>query len=276
MRNALTLICLAGLLLFAGCFDSEETLVINADLSGTAQMKFAVEKSYLDQMKTMYEEMAKMMPDAEIPSDPKDMMFNKVELEQALAGDDAGVELVSYETSESEDSHIWDMRFSFEDVNRLDAVYSALSPDDDDDEFQTDREGDNENENHQPLMTKQADGTWLFYRPFEDASIEEEYSGEGEEYYPEDEEEYSDDDYDDGDEPSDPLASEMMEGLDQLTGDIKSMAEGMKRHKMVFVVTFPGEIVESNATSVDGRTATWEYTLDQLDKDSPVQRAVIR
>lgn len=276
MRNAMITICILALLFLAGCFDSEERLVIKEDMSGTVQMRFAVEKSYLEQMKVMYEQMAKMMPEAEMPSDPIDMMFNKAEIEQALADDGSGVELVSYETSESENLHIWDMKFTFEDVNQVAAVYNALSPEEDEGEV----EYVNEDESDEPLWTKQADGTWLFYRSFEDVSMEEDYSGGDDEYsgdeWSEEHEEYSDDYSDEDNESYHPMAAEVKKGVDQLTDGLGSMAESVGKHKMLFVVTFPGDIVESNATSVDGRTATWEYTLEQLDQNPPAQKAVIK
>lgn len=274
MKTCLTTVCIVALLFLTGCFDSEETLVINSDLSGTAHLRFEVQNTYLDQTRMMYEELAKMMPDADLPTDPKDMMFNKADLEEALAGDESGVVLISYAITESDDSHIWDMKFTFEDINRIDALYNALSPDEDGEEASV------QGEPEQPLMAKQADGTWLFYRSFEDATGDDEYSGGEEEYfiedYAEEDEEYRDEYSGEGDESEHPIAVELKEGMGEFGSSLEQMAKEFGQHKMRFVVTFPGDIIESNATVVDGRTATWEYTMEQLDKNPPEQRAVIK
>ena len=54
---------------------------------------------------------------------------------------------------------------------------------------------------------------------------------------------------------------EMMEGF---AAGMEAMTEGMKNAHLKIAVTFPGEIVESNATKIEGKTAIWEYTGPEL------------
>jgi len=42
-------------------------------------------------------------------------------------------------------------------------------------------------------------------------------------------------------------------------------ADAAKR-RIHFSVTFPGKIIESNATRVEGKTAIWEYKLSEMQK----------
>jgi hypothetical protein len=106
MKRVLSALGLAMLLIFAGCFDYEETLVLNKDGSGSIQMHYAVDKSYLNQMKDMYEQMAADMPELEIPDDPGETMFNEEHIRQTLAEEQANVTLDHYRISETETSKV--------------------------------------------------------------------------------------------------------------------------------------------------------------------------
>ena len=269
MKNVFTTICFLALLLLAGCFDYDEALELKNDGSGTIQMKFVVEKAYVEQMKQMYKQMAKMMPDAELPANPEDAMFNRGEIEAALAAEDVNAELLAYDISETESKKVWEMKFSFREWRDLYAVYGALSPEDEHDEYTE------ETEPGQALLTKQDDGTWLFYRSFADVGGDDEYSAEESDYFNEDYVEESEEDYGGYENSDDSLmADQIEEGLEQLTGMVDQMAGEPGEYKIRFSVTFPGKIIESNATSVDANTCVWEYTLDQLQNSRPEQTAV--
>jgi len=75
------------------------------------------------------------------------------------------------------------------------------------------------------------------------------------------------------------MLAEMMKGLEENMKNLQAnmggmeasanqmqanMEESMKGRKIRFEVHFPGAIVESNATSVNGKVAVWEYDLDIL------------
>ena len=52
--------------------------------------------------------------------------------------------------------------------------------------------------------------------------------------------------------------------MQEFAAGMQQAAEDAKNHTVKLVVHLPGEVIESNATSYGGRTATWEYTLDQV------------
>lgn len=267
-RNLMAGLLALATLLFAGCIDYEEHLTFNSDGSGTIYMKYAVDRVYLDQMMEMYKGMAQTMPDMEIPESPTETMFKREEIEAGLAREDGRIKLIKYEISEDDKAYKWDMEFSFTDSDDLGLLYAALSPE------------DQMPEEEQPTddvrwLTEQDDGTLLFVRDLngdEEFTEENEGSDGYEDYY---NDEYADDseDEDDGDSPFD---QSMDEGVEQLTDAVEQMAEGMANHIIVFKVTFPGTVIESNATSVDGNTATWKYKLGEFQTAPPAQRAVIK
>lgn len=253
---------------FAGCLDYEEVLVLNADGSATIQMKYAVDKVYLDQMKAMYEQMAQYMPDMEVPGDPADLMFDKAHIDQSLAAENSGITLLNYEVSSTDKAQIWNMGFAIADINNIEALDKALSPQED----QYEQYEESEPVEEQPLLTKQDDGTLLFYRSIGDDIASGDLGFGGDE-----EGDYQGEEYDDSDDPlSNALGEQLEEELGQFVEGLDDIADGMRDHKLKFTVTFPGEIIESNATSVDGNTAVWEYSLEQIQNDTPPQTAVIK
>jgi hypothetical protein len=66
----------------------------------------------------------------------------------------------------------------------------------------------------------------------------------------------------------------MDDSLKQFTAQTDSIAQVMDQHKMRFSITFPGKIIETNATTIDGNTAIWEYTLKELQTNQPDQVTV--
>jgi hypothetical protein len=272
MKITSLIIVMVSLLFLVGCFDYEETLEFKDDGSGTMIAHYELDNKNIDQMKKMYEEMAKMMPDADIPTNIDEMFFNKQKIEETLDSANNGIKLVSYETSVNDKSHVWDMKFSFEDINKSYMIYEAVAPDDEESYAVEEKD-----EEIPKLLTKQADGTLLFLRPFDDPAMGSEtsdYESEDDYYY----DDYSDEDseYSDSDEDKSILEEEIEEGVNEMEKGLNEFAEGMLNHKIIFHVKFPGKIIESNAHSVDGNTATWEYGLEELDKSNIEQRAVIQ
>ncbi|UCD64157.1 MAG: hypothetical protein JSW34_01605 [Candidatus Zixiibacteriota bacterium] len=276
MKRILAVVALLTLSVMCGCFDYEENLVLNKDGSGSIQMHYAVDKSYLDQMKNMYEQMAASMPELDVPDDPSETMFNESRIRETLAMERSGVTLDHYEISETETSKVWDMKFSFGDINDLAVLDKALSP-----EEEYESEESREQEEDEPFLVKQPDGTLLYLRPVADDSDEDqgygddhysadEYADYDESYTTEYEGEYDDNSY------AGQLGKEIEQGVDQWVGEMEAMTEGMADRTIRFVITFPGEILESNAAEVDGKTAVWEYKLGELQGRVEPQRAVIR
>lgn len=254
--------------LFTGCFDYEETMVFNEDGSGTITMKYSVEKAYIEQMQQMYKQMAEGMPGVEIPEDPFSEMFDKENIEASLAENNNEVTLVDYVVTETENARVWDMKFAFQDINNLDKLYEAVSPED---EYTYVEESEEPAEELFALVTKQDDGSYLYLRPMDDMEMEEDQESE-EDYYPEAE---SEEDYS-GSESEEEYAEQLDAGIEQLTESVNSMAESMGNHTMVFKVTFPGKVVESNATKIDGNTATWIYKFNEMEGKLSDQRAVYK
>ncbi|UCG62351.1 MAG: hypothetical protein JSV52_03435 [Candidatus Zixiibacteriota bacterium] len=274
-KAAAALFVMLVLVILGGCIDYEEHLVLNRDGSGTIQMKYAVDKAYLNQLKEMYEQMAQAVPEMDIPDDPSETMFDKAHIETVLSDENSRVKLVHYEKSENENSQLWDMKFAFQDINNIEYLGDALSPED---EYENEYGDDNRDADEEVIhmLVKQDDGTLLFYRPLDDYN-----SGrEDEELYYDDYGDDYGDDYSDYDEVNGgamgELGQQMDEGVRQLGDHITRVAEGMENHDIVFRVTFPGDILESNATRVEGRTAIWQYKLGELNGEIPAQKAIIR
>jgi hypothetical protein len=70
---------------------------------------------------------------------------------------------------------------------------------------------------------------------------------------------------------------EFGKAMEQMGQMMQAMTEAAQKSSLTFTVTFPGKIVESNATRVEGNTATWEYKLADLEgEQEPVMTARIK
>lgn len=78
------------------------------------------------------------------------------------------------------------------------------------------------------------------------------------------------------DEADEQAAKEFEETMQKLASGMQRMEEDAKNHKVKLVVNLPGEVVQSNATKVEGRTATWEYTLDKMQEAPETFTATVR
>lgn len=271
MKKRIIFLLAFCLLLMAGCFDYEQTMVLNKDGSGTVKVHYAVGKVYLEQIKQMSEAMAEQSGGSTQPKDPAGTMFSKSEIEETLKARNAGIKMLAYETSETDESRVWDMEFSFDDVNKLDALFDALSPDDEEYSPPADTEA---------IYTRQPNGTWLFSQPFIDKDIEgeevDEYGYEdSEDYYDENYEEEYADEYND-DDISDLDMKEAAEAIENWSEEMKKLVESMANRKIRITVDFPGDILESNATSTAGNSATWEYSIEETQDAPEKLRAVIK
>ncbi len=275
-------------ILCVGCFDYAEEMVINDNGSGTIQMHFAMDKTYLKAIEKMTREMAEAMGGEAGDMDTPTPGFSRDEIEKALATGNSGVKLISFDTSETEDASIWDMKFSFDNVNNVYAAIEAIQSNEEDAADDTSEPGDDE-DMPQVVFTKQADGTWLFERPLNDgdemsgmagdmdmADSEADHLDEDDMYGDSDvDDEMGDSDVETGDAADDGDEADT-EGIDEFAEGMQAMFGNIGNHTIKMTVTFPGEVIESNATSVDGSTATWEYKLADWATAVKNMRAVIK
>ena len=249
------------LILFAGCFDYDQTMVINKDGSGAVSVRYAVEKAYLEQIRQMNQAMAEQSGKTGTIVDPAETMFSKSEIEKTLKESESGIRMLSYERSETNDSRIWEMEFSFADINKLSILADALS---------SDSEQYGQPSDDRPIYELQTDGTWLYSQPFMEGDEAAEEGSEDEEY-----EDRADEDLEEG-EMGELGVEEESAAMEEWSQDMKDLAQSMAEHRIRVSVEFPGEVVESNATSVEGKKAVWEYTLEKMPEAPENLRAIIR
>jgi len=301
MKNFTIVTLIIALITLTGCFDYDENLVINKDGSGTIEMHYAFEEAYLKQMEEMSRQMTQQMglpPEEAGASSSK--MFDKTEIEKALGAEESGIVMTSYEESVTDSVRHYKLNFSFKDINKLYYLYTAVYPDDEEEypnegypgEEYAGQESPDETDEVPPTMfAVQDDGTWLFQREMGDEQMNEEEGGPSGMSQEETEAYYSDDESESGsdDEVDFSALSGMMdqEGMEEALGGLgaemqglgeqmQNMAAQMGKHHIRFTVSFPGSVVESNATSFDGNTAVWDLKLDQLQQGLSSMRAVIK
>lgn len=253
----------------AGCVDYEENLVINKDRSGTVQMRYSVEKVYLKQMQAIADMMAESTKE-NTKKDISETMFSRAEIEDALKSRNSGINLLSYETSEDDKTRTWQMMFSFGDVDSLAYLFDILS---------SDMGEYAPAEDTVSVYARLADGTWLFSRPLVEEDLQEDYSG----YDDADTDDYLDEEYSEDDESIEEISDEDpvtdTETDDEFEADFGAdmgdLVFSMGEHTIKINVTFPGRIVETNATSTEGSTATWEYGLDRIQEAPSEMKAII-
>ena len=268
---------LTAAVFFTGCLDYEQTMVINKDGSGTIKMHYAIDKSFLEMSRSAIQEFAETTEGTHKPA-TFDAMLEKQSVESKLAESKLGIKLIEYAVSETDESQIWDLTFSFRDINNFWGVYTIFA----DDEFDDGEDYDSsqfEDEIPDPIYSKQSDGSWLFRQSlsgFSDDDEEEDDAG-----YP--------DDFDYSDESGEMDFPEMtLEQIEQMKQmgmtdsmiqamqTMQKMASKMKDNRIRFKVTLPGKIIESNAHSIEGNTAIWDFGLAEMSSDSLVLRAVVK
>jgi len=273
MKSLTLLATVALAMLCFGCMDYEQTLTINKDGSGTVTMRYAIDKSYLQQMQAMTADAQEMAGDEGEQIGTIDQAFDKQNITAQLTANNWGIALTDYSMSETDKAQVWSMSYSFSDVNKLWQVYALLDTED-----ETDTAGEAP---PGQIYSKQPDGTWLYEFPLngneagsETAEMIDEESTTGTEESSEDADDFTEMTPEQMKEMgmSDSLINEMQ----KMQTTMRSMAESMSKHKLRFTTTFPGTIVESNAGTVKGHTAAWEIPLTDLNKDSLILRAVIK
>jgi len=236
-----------------GCFDYEEDLVLNADGSGTIRIHISMEEQQAI-IATMVMAAAAHGKDEGSGEEAGVAMLAKPQIEESLRARGSKAKLIAHTLTVDEGYYVWDMTFSFSHVNDLAQVAVSLVPGSllpTEDSFRTKRE-------LPPVLTfsVQDSVSWLFTRPL---GMEQGLGAWPDNY---------DGDYDDYSADSgstaDPSESELKDSNEtaemlpdstwdsaQLLEESKSevMAE-MAQYKIRLVVTFPGQVEESNADSV--------------------------
>jgi len=272
-RKLLVAMVVLSAVLLAGCFDYQEYVVLKKDGSGTLDMRFGMQKSMIESMQAMSQ--AFNQGDEPVEEEP---FISKENIEAFLKKHDTGVKLLSYEEAEEEGMQVWKIKYAFDNLNSIKYITESLNDDFDAMEDMGGGTADTANESETPeqpelSFVKQSDGTWLFERGMDTG---DNLSGMGgsmegmetdDEAAPEEDAEAHEEGGEaDSQSSSEVDADKMMEG----------MAAAMGNSGIKLTVEFPGKVIESNATSVDGNKATWEYKLSQMGKFPQKLRAIVK
>ena len=236
-----------------GCFEVEQSIVLNRDLSGTANFKLGVD------MEPMVIIMAKVQKEmggdkspltkAEIDAAKAD--FKKHEKKSSSVTEDPrkeaegglppGVKLLDVSVDEKEFGATTNMKFAFDKLSSLVGV-----------KLGTKKEGD-----------APADPTkkTVLDSPFQGLQVSETASTISIHTTPQN--------------PADKVKSEATEQGPPLDPETeKMMADAFKNMRVAWKITAPFEVVSSNATRKEGNTLIWEYDFEKLQKLGKSQKAL--
>ncbi|MBU1317576.1 MAG: hypothetical protein KKG33_05490 [candidate division Zixibacteria bacterium] len=283
--HRLALVALAAALaVFGGCIDYQETISLNADGSGTLKIRHALDSQYMDLMRqalASWEAEDDNVPEkSEVKSDE---IWTRQQIQKALKCNHC-VELMDYDINDEGRWRVWSMEFSFKDISGVEGLLRSLNEESVSERGLADMKRS---------FTKQTDGSWLFQHSLgthrEGGLESSDISGiemhqEDSMGIPADEEmaglidrfeEATEDDshdvYDQQGEDAKKEQNRLPEDKDSAAQAWDSLlnslpAEIDKTHIKI-TATFSGEIVKSNATSIEGNTAVWEFS-GQRERDN--------
>lgn len=249
MRSRASAIALSGLLfLTAGCFEIEQTINLERDMSGTASMRIGVD------MEPMVVIMAQMKHDmdgksgavtkeeiAAARADFKKQSASKPKEDIALAKSEAqkelpkGIKLLDMSTREEEMRMISDFKFAFDNLSNLVKVTLPSKGDD-------------------PTQKNVMDS------PFEGLEVEEDGKTITIHSKPQN--------------PADSVESEAKEQAPKMDPEMeKMMRDAFKNLRVAYRITAPFEVVRHNATRQEGKTLIWEYDLATFEKMEKSKKA---
>ncbi len=295
MRRFLTFftICTALVaLLSMGCLDYTEWLTVEKDGSGTIRFRFAMDQEARKQAEDMANQMAAAFGDAN-PAEQSELPFADLDektIKAHLKERNSKAKLTYFKKSVKGGDEITELEMKFTGPADFDDIAYAIDPDED-------------SGNEVPFkFAKGSDGLWHFSRTLDEEGSSFSMSDADTDgmdgapgmagmpggdqappgapdmsalfggINPADMANMSEKD-------REKAVSEMMENLQKNMGDLQKnlenmqnnmgdieaqMNDSMKGRKIRFEVTFPGKIVDSNATSVKGKTAVWEYPLTEM------------
>ncbi len=274
-RNVLSL-ALVAIVSLSGCIEYKEKVSLNKDGSGTVNIHFALSAEYLKQMNELMKMTAKFSGEEAGEIEQPTMIASENAIEEFLASSKSNVKLLEYNSPDSGVGGAVDAKFSFSSLAELDIAAASLFPDDNPSEgMEETPEGIEETS---ASYVKQDDGTWLFSRAMQnDGGGAGRMTGgmdDGEESTGDEIGYEGQFDGDEGAEDGDDDDGNMNLTAENFAGtDLEAMAREMERAAtdtenpaIVFAITFPGKVLESNATSIDGSTATWSFTLQQISE----------
>lgn len=280
MKKFAGVLALLFLLCLVGCLEYMEQVKLNKDGSGSTQLRFAVSKDYFKQMDEMRRMMAQMTDGESESVEQPAIISSKEKIKMFFTEIRSGAKLESYKVSETDDFRVWNLSFTFTKLAELDHIGASVFQNEDEVEEEDQMGEDSLDMEHQPSVTftKQDNGTWLFTRtmPNDDTSGEMEMD----DGYPDNNyvggQEYSDDySEEEGGEESSMIGDSIEDALGAFTKEMEQMVGDPNKPAITFSVSFPGKVVESNASTVDGNTATWAFTFEQLSDSLPTMTASI-
>jgi hypothetical protein len=246
--------CLLSLLL-GGCFDVEQSLVLNKDLSGKAGFKMSVN---MEPMVLVMLRMQRQMagkegePTAAEIAQAKDEFLASKKKEEAPPNPEAqkaeieknlppGVKLLDGDVKDEGLKLQAHFTFGFDDVAKLQQIKMPK------DKAKPEAEGAPPN----PA------GKNPFDTPFGDLKITQQ-----------------------GDtllitaKPTDPMTDQVHQMGGELTPEMKTqMEEAFQGLRVAWRIETPFEVLESNATRHEGKTQVWEYDIKSFETMTPQQRA---
>ncbi len=269
MRRNVLLLALAAAVLLNSCIEYKEKVSLNKDGSGTVDIHFAMSAEYLKQMDDLMKMTAKFSGEEAGKIEQPNMISTRTEIEEFLAQSKSNVKLLEYSAPDSTYDGTVDAKFSFSSLAELDIASASLFPDDN---------PAAEMEGPSASFAKQDDGTWLFTRAMHSGSeMVESMAGE------EGISDMLDGGLSEGDDEGASGESDVDLKLDDFVGtDLEALARDMEKAAndeenpaIEFTISFPGKVLTSNATVIDGSKATWSFTLEQISKSISAMTATI-
>ncbi len=270
----LTLALLCALFI-AGCIDYEETLELNADGSGTMAMHVTVYKKYFDAMSKMMGSPADSVQDSAMFK-----LFTREDMEAKIKEHKSTVKLLDFKEQLTDSTVVYDLKYAFKDLQEMLRISGQMGKNEmmggPGSESVSEQAGE---PNGKPEVTfsKDKSGEWQYARGFEASSM-------GEMMMPAEDSTKPERANLDTAKSADSLAEPLVEAVDTVMEQMGSAMAGMKDmmmkafadHKMRMTVKFPGTVAKSNATSINGNTAVWEYKFTDMAKAPKQLEATIK
>jgi hypothetical protein len=253
MRKAVGIVLvLIAVALIGGCIDYSELLELNADGSGTMAMQFTVHKKYFD---AFGKAMGMESSDSSSNSDSSAYnLFKREDFEKQIAEKKLNVKLLDFSQKATDSTLMSIVKFSFKSIKDMMTVSSQMGKQDMSVEPAPERK----------VVFEKQDAGWHFLRDFQDSSFNTMMDGmldttalntSPETTKPE------------GDSTADSMSQAFGEAMQDMSKMMaKMMLKAFSDCHVQLAVKFPGKIVKTNATKVEGNTATWEYKLMDIPK----------